>query len=297
MKGVRFFSVRRFVSLFTAISFLVLSLSGAVLYIDPPGRVAYWTGWTFLGLTKNSWSGLHTVFALLFLLSGSLHAYYNWKSLLFYIKSRVASHIRLRSEFIASVLTTFLVLSMTLADWPPFSAVIRLGEAVSASWEEEQKRPPVPHAEQLTIAEFARAIGLPAELLLLRLEAAGIRPENETETIKDLAARYGLSPAELSNRMLSVPVKSSGAEMHRGMGYGKMTVEEAASVLGVPAGKVLTILSRHGIRAKENSSLRDLAAEYGMLPYEIIVLVERSLRDGKEARSNRNRPPAGVWHQ
>ncbi|MEJ5166449.1 MAG: DUF4405 domain-containing protein, partial [Thermoanaerobaculia bacterium] len=73
------FKVRRFFVLLIFFSFLLMTISGLVLYFTPQGRVAYWVEWKFLGLTKDDWTNLHTVSWFLFLISSIFHIYYNWK--------------------------------------------------------------------------------------------------------------------------------------------------------------------------------------------------------------------------
>ena len=67
------FHFRGFVSLFLMLAFLVLSVSGVVLYVTPRGRVANWTGWTMLSLEKQTWQSVHVGIALLFLVGAVLH--------------------------------------------------------------------------------------------------------------------------------------------------------------------------------------------------------------------------------
>jgi hypothetical protein len=50
-----------------------------MLYIEPHGRVAYWTKWSFLGLEKDQWGNIHIFSGLLFLVAGGFHLYYNLK--------------------------------------------------------------------------------------------------------------------------------------------------------------------------------------------------------------------------
>jgi hypothetical protein len=57
-----------------ALSFLALAISGAVLWVSPPGRIANWTDWAMLGLRKSEWIDLHIWFALLFVAIARLEA-------------------------------------------------------------------------------------------------------------------------------------------------------------------------------------------------------------------------------
>ena len=47
------FNFRALTSLTLLWMFLALLVSGVVLYIAPPGRIAHWTDWALLGLTKE----------------------------------------------------------------------------------------------------------------------------------------------------------------------------------------------------------------------------------------------------
>jgi hypothetical protein len=50
---------RAFTSLCSLVSFILLLLTAIILYIEPHGRVAYWTKWNFLGLEKHQWGNIH----------------------------------------------------------------------------------------------------------------------------------------------------------------------------------------------------------------------------------------------
>ena len=60
---------RAMTSILIAASFLLLLISGAVLFVSPPGRVANWGNWRMIGLTKHEWTGVHTWFAAVFVLT------------------------------------------------------------------------------------------------------------------------------------------------------------------------------------------------------------------------------------
>ncbi len=48
-------SSRSLIAFMVTWSFAVLTVTGIVLYIVPQGRIAYWTLWSFLGLSKDQW--------------------------------------------------------------------------------------------------------------------------------------------------------------------------------------------------------------------------------------------------
>jgi len=65
--------IRRVITLTVLLSFVFLALSGIMLFLRPQGRVAYWSGWTLLGLSKDQYSAIHTTFMVLFLTVGVWH--------------------------------------------------------------------------------------------------------------------------------------------------------------------------------------------------------------------------------
>ena len=92
------FHTRGFTSLLTTCSFLLLAITGIVLYISPKGRVAHWTGWTVLGIDKEQWSDIHMIASLLFLISAAFHLYFNWRIFWGYIKKRLEASLNLKLE-------------------------------------------------------------------------------------------------------------------------------------------------------------------------------------------------------
>ena len=48
-------STRSLTAFLVTWSFLVLTITGLVLYIVPQGRIAYWVHWSLLGLEKEQW--------------------------------------------------------------------------------------------------------------------------------------------------------------------------------------------------------------------------------------------------
>ncbi|MCD6320314.1 MAG: DUF4405 domain-containing protein [Candidatus Desulfofervidaceae bacterium] len=85
-------------SLFTFLTcfvFLLMAFSGAILYITPYGRIAYWTNWHLLGLDKAQWEAVHTVLSILFLIAACFHLYYNWRLFIHYLRNMFKSRRKL----------------------------------------------------------------------------------------------------------------------------------------------------------------------------------------------------------
>jgi len=83
------FKFRAFTALIMLWSLIIETVSGVVLYIVPPGRIAHWTNWELWSLNKEGWEAIHTIFGYLFLIFACIHIYYNWKSILNYVRKRL----------------------------------------------------------------------------------------------------------------------------------------------------------------------------------------------------------------
>ena len=106
----------------------MLALSGAILFISPPGRVANWSDWRLVGLTKHDWTDLHVWFAAVFVLGTLAHVVFNIRPLADYFKSRLTRRLAFRWEWVGALVLCGVVFAGTRAAWPPFSA-LQIGRA------------------------------------------------------------------------------------------------------------------------------------------------------------------------
>ncbi len=53
--------MRGIISLFLMIVFFIVSLTGIGLHLAPTGRVARLVGWSFLGISKDTLTKIHTI--------------------------------------------------------------------------------------------------------------------------------------------------------------------------------------------------------------------------------------------
>lgn len=135
-------NARGLTSMVAGLSFLIMVLSGLVLYLTPRGRYANWNDWSWWGLAKEQWSSMHMTMALLFLAAIAVHIWFNWRILVSYIKRRgAAAKPRWRELVIAVAVTGFVVLG-TLGDAPVFREVSRLNTAIKDAWEKEGSSAP-----------------------------------------------------------------------------------------------------------------------------------------------------------
>ncbi|MEA3365078.1 MAG: DUF4405 domain-containing protein, partial [Candidatus Hydrogenedentes bacterium] len=191
------FNGRGFISFVLLLSFIVMTVSGVVLYVAPKGRVANWTGWAVWGLDKEEWAALHTVISLLFVVVTPLHIYYNWAVFWNYFKRRFEKGFNLKREFAISVVVCAVFVVGSIWQIPPFHYLTRWNDSIKDYWERVSAHPPVPHAEEWTITELADRTGIAVDVIIARFETEGYHVESPNQTLEDIGYENGVSPKAL----------------------------------------------------------------------------------------------------
>jgi len=278
------FKWKGFFSFFALFVIIILFLTGIVLYFKPPGRIANWTHWTFLGLLKEQWQAIHTIFSITFVIISGFHLYYNWKVLMSYFKKKLQNGIHLKRELLLSSVLTILILVFTLVEIPPFSTIMIWGEDLSNSWSSEQSEPPIPHAEDFTLEELAESENTTIDNLINKLKSAGIEPKNDQEIVSELAKRYDLTPKQLFDKLEFRSDRKGSQRGGRGFGggFGRKTVSQLCKEANIPVETGLERLKQKNINAKQNDNLRNLADDYSITPIEIANIIQGDKSDSQK---------------
>ncbi len=284
------FNLRSFISFCLFFSIAWLLITGSVLYISPPGRIANWDSWTLLGFTKRQWQAQHTIFSYTFVIIAIIHIFtLNWKNLWSYIKLKTRSGIRRQKELGLSILLIFMIFFATSFSLPPFWSFYELGDHLKHSWENKTVEAPMPHAEALTIKEFSEKIvtQTPEEIIQL-LREAEIDVINSNQTIAEIAENNEKSPAQLFRIIQGQQTARSGerfgpgegrsrgnskAATGSGNGYGRMTVSELALSFQHTPEEVIDVLKKEGIQAGKDETIRDIATNNAILPHSLVQLI------------------------
>ena len=264
-------------------SFILETVSGVILYIVPPGRVANWTNWKLWGLTKHQWAATHTILGYVFLIFALFHIYLNWKAIKNYLKRKVKAVPKIRKEFTVSLLLTVLFTVATLLSIPPFGTIMDFGEKLKNSWENNQNQPFAPHAELLTFNKFLEEIDISTEKAFKILKDNGIMIKDQNMLIKDIAEHNKISPAKfysilesaLSTEDTEKVRKITSKKSFSGRGYGWKTIEDIAHELNIPINYFLNILKSKGIDAKKEDVIRNIATKYNKKAVEIVEMLRK----------------------
>jgi Domain of unknown function (DUF4405) len=280
------FSFRTFTTLILAWTFLALMVSGTVLYVSPPGRIANWTRWSIIALTKQQWQAVHTLSAIVFLTGGLFHLLkFNWKAFVAYLRRRGGeTGLRFRWEIVASLTLFGVVMAGTVAALPPFGSIMVAGERIKESWGVPGDEPPVPHLELQSLGDVAAKLGIKPDTAVRVLQEKGITAPEAGAPLKDVASRNRRTPREVYDALQQASGTKAEPAAHgapgTGSGMGTRTVVQVAEELGLSAAAALKVLEANGLEAKLEEDLRTVAFRKGRRPFEVYEILKAAASAG-----------------
>lgn len=274
------FQWRALTSVLVAFAFLFLAVSGAVLFLSPPGRVANWTNWTMLGLRKSEWTGLHIWFSTVFLAGAAAHLFYNLRPMVGYFRDRLTRRVGARREWIVAAALCGGITAGTLAKVPPFATLLAWNEDVKESWDRPAERAPIPHAELLTLAALAEKGGVDLATTTARLTAKGVAGFTAETIVQKIADGAKLSAQQIYDIILTAPGAAAGepAAGGAGGGIGWKTLSRFCADEGIEVSTAVARLAAQGIPASEKLTLREIATGSNRKPYELLEFIRAPSR-------------------
>ncbi|MCE1225984.1 MAG: DUF4405 domain-containing protein [Geobacteraceae bacterium] len=302
--------LRGFISLLTALSFLIMTVSGIILFITPQGRVAYWLDWTFWGISKSQWGDMHITTSLLFSLAGLWHTWLNWRALVSYFQDKVKKTVALKVELaVAAVITLFCTVG-GIYKTPPLSYVLEFNDWIKDSWVKgPDDEPIISHAELLPLKNFLQKTDIELEPALAELKKQGIAVSGPDQKLLDISRNNGKSPAAIykllkhlegktSAQTPAVPVLQQPSpvspvipaeakqtptaqlwtseqvqQQFEGKGVGRKTLAAICLEFHLDQAAIIKKLAARKISVTPDDTLKKIAEERGELPIEILKLI------------------------
>jgi magnesium-transporting ATPase (P-type) len=196
------FEWRRFISQVLFLSFVLLVFSGLALYLRPEGSVARWTGWRILGLDKNGWEGVHTLFCITFFLASSAHLALNWKPLLRYLSGGIDKSRGIRRELVVAVGLVIAVLTLAILRIPPASKIMEWRSAIKHGSVVIQIQAPEPNFEKSSLKKISAFLGVSIDHILKILKAEGMAVTAPDDSLEKIARQNRISPQNLYGLIL-----------------------------------------------------------------------------------------------
>lgn len=282
------FNMRAMTAFMVTAAFVFCVVTGVVLFAVPQGRIANWVDWRLLGLLKEEWAQVHLVFGLLFVVFGIIHLFpYNWPTFKAYLAARRQGRLdfrRPRRELVAGVAVALLLAAGSVAAVPPFSQFFAFNAWVKESWVAgPDYEPPFGHAEELSLASFAKRMNMDLAAATAALSAQGVAFGGPQDSLGGIAKANGMSAMDLYMLIKPFERQTAAAPTHyspemieeqfQGKGVGRKTVAEMAAQAGVDAAAVVDRLEKAGIAAQAGRTLKELAEAHGMTPVDVLKIM------------------------
>jgi len=298
----RKFSWRAFASVLTGMSLLGMVFTGVILFVVPPGRIANWTGWTIMGLTKHQWIALHDWFSIIFIVAAVLHTWLNWKPLVSYFKDKLSKTFTFRPEWMLSLVVCTVVCVGTICDVAPFSSLLEWNESIKQGYDTPARQAPIPHTELMTLTEVAEKVeGVDLETMLGNLKLQGVTVGSPKDVVGELAETHNMTPVQLYNIAVGQtgPVRGQGAGGQggggqgaggggqglrggggsgaSGGGFGRLTLRQYCDQSGMDVATATKKLKDAGYEAGPDMTVRAIADNAGVHPSQIRTVFEPSV--------------------
>ncbi len=267
---------RRLISLLTLFAFAVLAFTGLVMYITPPGRVAYWADWRFLGLTKQALNNIHVIVSMLFLVTAIWHICLNWKPVVNYMKNS-ARKISLKTpELSLALLITMGVTLGAFFEWPGVGGVLAAVDRVKAHWETEYGNPPYGHAELSSLEAFCRHMGFDVATAQKTLRANRIRFDGPRQTLVAIARANKIAPQRIFTLLKAAGTTQSQTATPKRpqVGLGRKTLTQVCAEENRPVAAALRKLAAAGITAQPEMTMKQIARLAGTDPHDIYAKLQ-----------------------
>jgi len=227
------FNRRAFVSVLVAFSFILMTITGLVLFFAPTCRIARDTSWSVFGFDKDQWIATHVWFSTAFVIASAFHIYLNWKALINYFKSKIQKSFAFRAEWVVALILCVVVLAGTIFEVPPFSSLM--------VWKETFKHEGSGHGGygqgrggQGRGTGIASGVHEPAQ--------AGVHEEEHTQELHQGGGRSGM---------------------------GRKTLKQFCQEEGIELSWALSRLKNQGFRAHETMTMREIADSKWIHPSEL----------------------------
>lgn len=279
------FHNRGFITFLTALSFVIMTVTGIVLYFVPHGRIAYWVDWHFLALTKTEWNNIHIVSSIVFAAAGIYHIYYNWKALVNYIVNKISGGLKLKKELgIASAVSLFVIVG-SIYTIPPLNYVIDFGEYLKGSWvASKEYEPPFGHAEELSLKVFTKRMNIDLGKASSELKAQGIVVNSVKDSLKKIARANKTNSMNVyvAIKKFEQKRKISKKELYTaemveeqfdGTGLGRKTLTQICEELSVDIAYAKKRIYKNNIEMKEDDTLKETASRYDLYPLDILKII------------------------
>ncbi len=260
------FNRRAFVSVLTAFSFVLMALTGLVLFFAPACRIARDTSWTVWGHSKEQWVAVHAWFCITFVIASIFHIYLNWSALSNYFKTKLRQGLAFRAEWILALVICVIIYAGTVWQAAPFSSLI--------AWKDTFKHPVAGAGQYGQGWRGGRAGDHQIGSQLCPIEGY---PAGGEQALNGRGGYYQQSHSGQEQQQVGPceqgQTQTPGPGPIRG-GMGQKTLRQFCSDEGIELSWALSRLRNEGFTARETMTMREIADGAGVHPRQLRAVLQ-----------------------
>jgi len=250
------FSLRAFASVLAGISFLLMAVTGLVLFIAPSCRIARDSSWAVWGHDKDQWIAIHVWLSIAFVVASFIHIYLNWAALANYFKTKLHKGLAFRYEWVCALAICVLIYAGASYGVAPFSSLM--------VWKESFKHTETGPAGYGQGFRGGRAAG--QQFYGYAAPAAQSQPGGTCGSCEE-GTTCEQVPAGQADKGIDSCEQNQASLSGRGMGgMGRKTLRQFCSEEGIELSWALSHLKAQGLTVRETMTMRQIADAAGVHP-------------------------------
>lgn len=260
------FNRRAFVSVLTGFSFVLMAVTGMVLFFAPTCRIARDTSWTVWGHDKDQWAAVHVWFSIAFVVASFFHVYLNWSVLTNYFKTKLRQGLAFRVEWISALVICAIIYAGTVGEVTPFSSLI--------AWKDIFKHGAAGEGQHGQGWRGGRAGGHQVESQPCPIEGY---PAGGEQALNDLGDNYQQSHSGQEHQQVGACEQGQTQAPGPGPiggGMGQKTLRQFCSDEGIELSWALSRLRNEGFTVRDTMTMREIADRAGVHPRELRAVLQ-----------------------
>lgn len=237
------FNLKAFASVFAGLSFVLMVVTGLVLFFAPSCRIARDTSWAVWGHDKDQWVAVHIWLSIAFVIASVLHIYLNWTALTNYFMSKIHKGLAFRAEWIAALAICVILYGGSVRGVAPFSSLM--------VWKETFKHGAAESGQGWRGGR-----------------AAGQQSQNRASHAQPGHSGGASNPNEHQGDYEQARTQGRGSGQMGG-GMGRKTLRQFCSDEGVELTWAILRLRNEGFAAQDTMTMRQIADGAGVHPREL----------------------------
>ncbi len=257
------FSLRAFASVLAGISFILMAVTGLVLFIAPSCRIARDNSWAVWGHDKDQWIAIHVWLSIAFVVASFIHIYLNWAVMINYFKTKLHKGLAFRYEWVSALAVCAIIYAGASSGVAPFSSLM--------VWKESFKHNEIGPAGYGQGFRGGRAAGQQ-----IHGYAYPITQNQTDEACNSCQDSTTCEQGSTGRQTLRIDSCESQVQLPgRGVGgMGRKTLRQFCSDEGIQLSWAVSHLKTQGLSVRQTMTMRQIADAAGVHPSALRTMLQ-----------------------